>query len=149
MGHLSFSICLIHQSLQTLIVLWSYFDVHPSLLEVSVWVCPQWTGNGLHVRASLVNDDDAIDAITVCIKQCMRWCDFSDTRWTQVGECARLFMKLLLVGIGRIASIATTNSAVFRCHLNGFFETASSSVRLYFWVWHLWLSAQLNQCCWI
>ena len=43
-------------------LLWSDLDVPHSLLDVFVRVCPQWRGNKLHVRASLVNDD-AIDAI--------------------------------------------------------------------------------------
>ena len=111
--------------------LWSYLDVPPKLLPVFCRVCPQWKGNRLHVRASLVNDVDGIDAITVCIKHCMRWCDFSDTRWTKVGECGRLVMKSLLVGIDGIVSIACTNSAVTKWHLNGWIKRASSSVRLY------------------
>ena len=48
-----------------------------------------------------------------------------------MGECPRLFMKSLLVGIGRIVAIATTNRAVSRWHLSGFIKKASSSVRLY------------------
>ena len=111
--------------------LWSYLDVPPQLLDVFIRVCPRWQGGRLHVRASLVNEEDATEAITVCIKHCMRWCDFSETRWTKVGECGRLFMKSLLVGADNLVAIACNNSAVSQWHLNGFIRKASSSVRLY------------------
>ena len=111
--------------------LWSFLDVPPLLMEVFIRVNPKWDGQRLHVLSSLESAPDAIESITVCIKHCMKWCDFSETRWTKVGECGRMFLKALLVGVDRIAAIACKNSAISKWHLNGFVKKATSSVRLY------------------
>ena len=101
----------------------------PTMLDVFLKVCPMWKGKRLHVRSSLLNTADAIDSISVCIKHCMRWCDFSETRWTKVGQCSRLLLKSLLVGVDSIVDIAAADSAVSKWHLNGFIKKSSHSVR--------------------
>ena len=103
----------------------------PGLLEVFVKVNPVWDGVKLRVRTSLQAEVDAIDSIRVCIKHCMRWCDFSETRWTKVGESGRLFLKSVLIGIDGISEIARKNDSVSRWHLAASFKKATLSVRLY------------------
>ena len=60
--------------------LWSFFDVPRGLLDVFIRVNPTWDGEKLRVRASLQSEPDALDAIRVCIKHYLRFCDFSETR---------------------------------------------------------------------
>ena len=60
----------------------------------------------------------------------MRWTDFSETRWTKVGQSGRFFLRSLCIGIDKIAKLASDNDAVSNWHLNGF-KRATSEVRLY------------------
>ena len=62
--------------------LWTLLDVEPVHLELFVAVNPYWVGTILHVSAALIADPDPIGAVTALVRYCLRWVDFSDTRWT-------------------------------------------------------------------
>jgi hypothetical protein len=109
---------------------WIFLGVDVAHVELFVRVNPIWDGEKLSVSQALFADLDAIEIITACIKYCMKWVDFSETRWTKVGESGRCFLRSLCVGIEPIVKLAEGNSAVINWHLNGF-KKATSDVRLY------------------
>ncbi len=117
-------------NLQDVELLWAFLDIDVALVEIFVRVNPIWDGEKLRMSAALSDDQDAIAAITTCIKYCMRWVDFSETRWTKVGQSGRFFLRSLCIGIDTIAKLASDNAAVSNWHLNGF-KMATSEVRLY------------------
>ena len=110
---------------------WTCLDVHPKLIDLFVRVNPQWRGDRLHCSASLSGAPDMMTALTTCIHACMHWTDFSETRWTKVGVCARQFLKSLCIGIDKISHLAMGNDAVCKWHLGGFHKKCSGPVRLY------------------
>ena len=109
---------------------WTFLDIDVALVELFVRVNPIWDGEKLRVSAALSDDQDAIAAITTCIKDCMRWTDFSETRWTRVGQSGSFFLRSLCIGIDKIAKLASDTDALSNWHLNGF-KRATSEVRLY------------------
>ena len=48
--------------------MWTFLDVDVALVELFVRVNPIWDGEKLRVSAALSDDQDAIAAITTCIK---------------------------------------------------------------------------------
>jgi len=111
--------------------LWTFLDIEAGKLELFLVVNPYWDGKVLHVSAALLSDPDAIGAVTTLVRYCLKWVDFSDTRWTKVGEAARLWLRSLLVGIDGIVKLTEQNDAVCRWHLAGYFKRSTSSVRVY------------------
>ena len=111
-------------------VLWTFLDVEPSHLELFLRVNPTWDGEHLRVSAALQGQDDAISAVECCIKYCMRWAVFSETRWAKVGLCGRYFLRSLFVGIDHIAKLTMDNDKVSNWHLNGF-KKGTAPTRLY------------------
>ena len=110
---------------------WSSLDVEPKYLELFVAVNPLWIGGKLHVSSSLLTRSDAIEAVTTIIHYCLKWVDFSDTRWTKVGQCSRLYIRSLAIGVDEIVKIAERNDAICKWHLNGYNRRCSASVRRY------------------
>ena len=111
--------------------LWTLLDVDPTHIELFLRVNPSWDGSILHVSSSLLGTDDHIRAITTVVRYCMRWSDFSETRWTKVGEVGRLYLRSLLVGVDGLVKMAEANDAISKWHLNGYSKRSSPSVRLY------------------
>ncbi len=98
-------------------------------MDLFVRVNPIWDREKLRVSQALSDDMDAVEAVTTCIKYCIRWVDFSETRWTKVGQSGKFFLRSLCIGIDTIAKLASDNAAVSNWHLSGF-KRATSEVRL-------------------
>ena len=111
--------------------LWSFLEVDDTALELFVLVNPYWDGKVLHVSAALLSGDDPIGAVTTLVRYCLRFVDFSETRWTKVGEAGRLYLRSLLVGIDGLVKLTEENDAVCRWHLAGYFKRSSKPVRVY------------------
>ena len=58
--------------------------------------------------------------VTTCIKYCLQWQDFSETRWAGIGPCSRKFVRSLVVGVEQLVKQAQANDAVVNWHLNAF-----------------------------
>ena len=91
--------------------LWILLGVDVTDVDLFVRVNPIWDGEKLRVSQALSDDLDAIEAITTCITNCMKWVDFSETRWTKVGESGRCFLHSLCIGIDPIVKLAEGNTA--------------------------------------
>ena len=111
--------------------LWVFLDVAPTDLALFMKVNPLWEGQKLRVNASLLADGDCVKAITTVLHYCLKWCDFSDTRWTKVGLCGRLYIRSVLVGVEGLVDLAMKNDAVCKWHLNGYKKKCSPAVRRY------------------
>ena len=111
--------------------LWALLDVEPSHLELFVQVNIVWDGHRLHVSSSLLASQDAIDAVTTVVRYCLKWVDFSETRWVKVGSAGRLYLRSLLVGIDGLVQLTEQNDAICKWHLNGYRNYGSPDVRLY------------------
>ena len=83
------------------------------------------------MNAALLGDPGCVNALATVIHYCLRWCDFSDTRWTKVGLCGRLYVRSVLIGIDGLVDLAIKNDAVVKWHLNGYKKKCSSAVRRY------------------
>ena len=92
--------------------LWIFLDVAPTDLPLFLKVNPLWDGQKLRVNATLLNDPDCINALTTVIHYCLKWCDFSDTRWTKVGLCGRLYVRSVLIGVDGLVDLAMKSDAV-------------------------------------
>ena len=111
--------------------LWAFLDVEPAHLELFVRVNSYWDGKSLHVIAALLSDPDSIGAVTTVVRYCLKWVDYSDTRWTKVGQAGWLYLRSLLVGIDGLVKLTEQNDAVCRWHLAGYSKKCSESVRVY------------------
>ena len=111
--------------------LWSFLEVAPNHLDLFVSVNPFWDGRVLHVSAALLTQPDPVGAVTTILRYCLKWVDFSETRWTKVGEAGRMYLRSLLVGVDGLVKLTEQNDAVCRWHLAGYFKRCSKSVRVY------------------
>ena len=111
--------------------LWTALDVPPKLMQLFLKVNPQWYGQRLHCSASLGQDLEAVKAVTTVIHFCLHWCDFSETRWTKVGLCGRMFLRSLCIGVDVLVKLAMKHDAVCKWHLGGFGKKCSPAVRNY------------------
>ena len=68
-------------------------DVDPNMLDSFVRCNPIWDGHHLVCR---VGSD--FETVVQIIKYCLKFADFSDTRWGKVGSVCRLFVRATLVG---------------------------------------------------
>ena len=64
--------------------------------------------------------DDWMAQVTTCIKYCLHWTGFSETRWAGVGPSSRKLLRSLVVGVKQLAKQAQASDAVMNWHLNGF-----------------------------
>ena len=111
--------------------MWAFLDVEQKLLDLFIKVDPRWDGKMLHVRSDLLEDSNPIDCVTTVIQYCLRFVDFSETRWCKVGESGRLFTRASLVGLDQLVKLTEKNDAVCCWHLRGYTTKGSDSVRLY------------------
>ena len=111
--------------------LWTALDIEPKLIDLFMKVNPKWDGTSLKVSEALLHDSDPIGAVRTVLLYCLRFCDFSDTRWCGVGRCARYYMRALLVGVGRMVQMAFDNDAVVKWHLAGYKKRCTREVRVY------------------
>ena len=110
---------------------WTLLDVAPTDLDVFLKVNPMFDGQRLHVSGSLIGDPECVHIVTAIIHYCLKWCDFSDTRWTKCGLCARLWLRSLMVGTDALVDLTMKNDAVSKWHLNGYMKKCSAPVRKY------------------
>ena len=110
---------------------WSFLDVEPQVLGLMVKVNPFWDGQRLRVSAALAGEEGSINSVKTVIQYSLKWCDFSDTRWTKVGLCGRLYMRSLLVGVDAIVNITCKNCGVSKWHLGGYNKRSLGPVRTY------------------
>ena len=93
-------------SLADLEYLWTFLDVAPTDLALFLKVNPLWDGRNLRVNAALLDDAGCVEPLTTVIHYCLKWCDFSDTRWTKVGLCGRLYLRSVLIGVDGLVDLA-------------------------------------------
>ena len=111
--------------------LWTFLDVAPTDLDLFLKVNPMFDGQRLHVSAALLGDPECVHIVTTIIHYCLRWCDFSDTRWTKCGLCGRLWLRSLMIGIDSLVDLTMQNDAVSKWQLNGYKRKCSASARKY------------------
>ena len=83
------------------------------------------------MKAALLDDAGCVKALTTVIHYCLKWCDFSETRWTKVGLCGRLYLRSVLIGVDCLVDLAMKNDAVCKWHLSGYKKRCSPAVRRY------------------
>ena len=110
---------------------WTCLDVPPKLIDLFLKVNPVWKDGKLHCSALLSGDPDMVSAVTTVIHFCLHWVDFSETRWTKVGVCGRLFLRSLCIGVEKIQELACKHDAVCKYHLAGFQKRCDASVKQY------------------
>ena len=98
----------------------SFLDIAPQDLALFTKMKPLWTGQRLSVSASLLNDSDCVACLTTVINYCLRFCDFSDTRWCKVGVCGRYYVRSLLVGVDKLVELAMKADAIAKWPLAGY-----------------------------
>ena len=91
---------------------WIFLDIDRSMIDLFVKVNPRWGRRRLRVRASLQQDSNWMAQVTTCIKYCLQWQDFSETRWAGIGPCSRKFVRSLVVGVEQPVKQAQANDAV-------------------------------------
>ena len=111
--------------------LWYCLEVPPNLMDIFLKVNPRWYGDRLHCSAVLAKDPAMMSCLKTVIHCCLRWVDFSETRWTKVGLCSRYFTRSLLIGIDKLVPLAMKHDGVCKWHLGGFNKKCSASVRQY------------------
>lgn len=110
---------------------WAFFDIDHKHIDLFIKVNPVWTGKKLRVSASLINDPGCMAALKTIINYCLRFCDFSDTRWTKVGVCGRFWVRALVIGVDKLVELAMKDDAVCRYHLKGYQKKCTPQVRTY------------------
>ena len=112
-------------------MLWSFLDIEPRHMHFFLKVNPIWTGQRLRVSSSLINDPECVACLKTVINCCLRFCDFSDTRWVKVGQCGRFFLKGLLIGLDKLVDLAMKNDSVCKWHLAGYHKKCNINVKTY------------------
>ena len=81
------------------------------------------------VNVSVTKDGMAL--VTLCIRYCMSWSDWSDTRWLQSGQSARRYIRSLLLGADRLVQLVLQDTACYHLWLKCHAEKSSDDVRLF------------------
>ena len=111
--------------------LWTALDIEPKFIDLFIKVNPKWDGKSLKVSEALLHHSDPIGAVRAVVLYCLRFCDYSDTRWCGVGRCGRFYIRALLVGLDRMVEMALDNDAVVKWHLGGYKKRSTRDVRVY------------------
>ena len=69
--------------------------------------------------------------VTLCIRYCMSWSDWSDTRWLRSGQSARRYIRSLLLGADRLVQLVLQDAACYHLWLKCHAEKSSDDVRLF------------------
>ena len=73
----------------------------------------------------------AIATVTTVIHYGLKWVGFSDTRWTKVGQCGRLYLRSVAIGVDEVVKMAQRSDAICGWHLNGYSRKCTAPVRRY------------------
>ena len=71
-------------------------DVKPSHIDLFVRVNPSWDGSLLHVSASLLNDADAVSAVSTLITYTLKWTDFFGNSMDESGRGWQIVLAVIV-----------------------------------------------------
>jgi hypothetical protein len=99
---------------------WAALDVEPALLDTFCSINPLWNGKSLVCEVTWSEKLDALATIGMCVRYCLRFMDFSDTRWGKVGVVGRLFCRAWCVGLQRLYKLVVGDNDVSMYGISGF-----------------------------
>ena len=84
-----------------------------------------------HVSATLEDDADKDNKISMVILYTMQWISWCETRWCGIGPCGRKWAVSTLVGIDSIVELALQDPEAFNYGIPGYKKFCHTDVRLY------------------
>ena len=111
--------------------MWTLLGVAPTHIDLFLKVNPSWENGVLHVSSSLLNSDDGTSCVSTLIMYTLKFTDFSETRWTKVGEAGRSYLLALMCGVDGLAGLTAQSDAICKWHLAGYKKRSSKASRLY------------------
>lgn len=112
---------------------WSFMEIGSGMLGLFLEVDPRWDGEFLVVDPGLEQDEDFFSKISTVVLMCLRWFDWSDTRWLKVGKAARFYLRSLACGAEGLVRLVTDDASCSNFHLNGH-QRSTAEVRRFFFV---------------
>ena len=109
-----------------------------------VEVSPRWDPEMkcLRVLGSVQSDADSFTKIRAVVLFCLRWRNWSDTRWLAMGTCSQLLLRSRAVGIDQLAAMvaSTEGSTNDRHNIHGYKRFGTKDANTAFLVGALALS---------
>jgi hypothetical protein len=96
----------------------------PDMLAAIMEVNPWWNSSQqiLSVAGQLQLDPDGVTKIISVLQYCLQWINWSDTRWTKMGSCSRLYLRSKAVGIDYLVRLVSLgkHSSNDQYHIGGY-----------------------------
>ena len=100
------------------------------LLAVLVEVDPRWDGASLLVNGRLRDDPDGTRKIMLCLSQCWRWRDWSDTRWLGSGVSGQQYVRSQVCGADAAVRMVLANRWTGKYYISGYKKAGPAERRL-------------------
>lgn len=111
---------------------WEFLDVPKTVLDVFIMVDPYFDGTRLHVNKNMASHPQGWRHVKMCVLLCLRWLDWSDTRWLRSGRSARYYMRSILVGLDALVSVCLADPRCSHLHLSRHASKSTFTVRRFF-----------------
>ena len=111
----------------------AFFGVGKDVVKDVAAVNPRYdpTTKLLHVSPHLAHVLDWLDRVASVVTYCVRFREFSETRWAAVGARFRLICLALLVGLERLIEMVHRDADSNTHYIGGFSKLALPGVRRY------------------
>lgn len=93
---------------------------------------PFFDGARLHVNQRMAEHPDGWGRIKVCVLFCLRWLDWSDTRWLRSGRSSRYYLRSILVGLDAFVKIVLGDQRYSHLYLAGHATKSIYAIRRFF-----------------
>jgi hypothetical protein len=99
---------------------WTAMEVRPEMLDLFVACNPWWDGEALLVDARMEHDAHAFGTLSSMLLYCLRWCQWSNSRWCRAGRSGRFLLRSLAVGTHCVAHMCLDDPECPNTKLNGY-----------------------------
>lgn len=116
---------------QDLIAFWSFLGISAAWIQLFADADPVWNGQRLQVASQFGRSPDVFAKLRLLVLYCLRWYNWSETRWPGVRKSATLYLRSLGIGVEAIAKLVYEDPTETTFHLNGQ-SKSTAAVRRYF-----------------
>lgn len=106
-------------SRQDVQLFWGFLGIPLAWRQLFVDADPVWDGRVLAVSSAFGESKEAYDRLRLLVLYCLRWYNWSETRWLGVRKSARFYLRSLVVGVARIVKLVGDDPCESAFHLNG------------------------------
>jgi hypothetical protein len=113
------------------ITFWEFLGVSPGWIQLFAAADPVWNGRRLLVSKEMGQSSESLAKVKVLVLYCLRWCNWSETRWLGVRKSSKLYLRSLIVGVEAIVQLVLGDRHESHYFLHGH-SKSTEVVRHYF-----------------